>query len=152
MSKILYLGSVVAFEEKRAWILALVAVAGWAAYVMVVLGRAGGGPLADVAYAGPLLTTIGAAIVTSIVLNIVVSIVSPEGANQKDQRDREIHRVGEHIGQSFVIVGGVAALAMALADWDQFWIANVIYLCFVLSAVVGSAAKIVAYRRGFQSW
>ncbi|MFD2762840.1 hypothetical protein [Micromonospora eburnea] len=41
---------------------------------------------------------------------------------------------------------------MALADRDQFWIANVIYLGFVLSAVVGSAAKIVAYRRGFQSW
>ena len=32
------------------------------------------------------------------------------------------------------------------------WIANVIYLCFTLSAVVGSVAKIVAYRRGFQSW
>jgi hypothetical protein len=142
----------VAFEEKRAWIMALVAVAGYAAYVLVVLGRADGDPLADVSYAGPLLATVAAAIVTSIALNILVSIVSPEGANEKDQRDREIHRLGEYIGQSFVIVGGVAALAMALADWDQFWIANVIYLCFVLSAVVGSVAKIVAYRRGFQSW
>ncbi|WP_446218634.1 hypothetical protein [Micromonospora sp. IBHARD004] len=141
-----------AFEEKRAWIMALVAVAGYAAYVLVVLGRADGDPLADVSYAGPLLATVAAAIVASIALNILVSIVSPEGANEKDQRDREIHRLGEYIGQSFVIVGGVAALAMALADWDQFWIANVIYLCFVLSAVVGSVAKIVAYRRGFQSW
>lgn len=141
-----------AFEEKRAWIMALVAVAGYAAYVLVVLGRADGDPLADVSYAGPLLTTVAAAIVASIALNILVSIVSPEGANEKDQRDREIHRRGEYIGQSFVIVGGVAALAMALANWDQFWIANVIYLCFVLSAVVGSVAKIVAYRRGFQTW
>ncbi|WP_405427738.1 hypothetical protein [Micromonospora sp. NBC_00617] len=141
-----------AFEEKRAWIMALVSVAAYGAYVLVVLGRADGDPLADVPYAGPLLTTVAAAIVVSIVLNIVVSIVSPEGANEKDQRDREIHRLGDHIGQSFVIVGGVAALAMALADWDQFWIANVIYLCFTLSAVVGSVAKIVAYRRGFQSW
>lgn len=141
-----------AFEEKRAWIMALVAVAGYAAYALVVLGRADGDPLADVSYAGPLLTTVAAAIVASIALNILVSIVSPEGANEKDQRDREIHRRGEYIGQSFVIVGGVAALAMALANWDQFWIANVIYLCFVLSAVVGSVAKIVAYRRGFQSW
>ncbi|GAA4570108.1 hypothetical protein GCM10023176_28020 [Micromonospora coerulea] len=141
-----------AFEEKRAWIMALVAVAGYAAYVLVVLGRADGEALADVSYTGPLLATVAAAIVASIVLNILVSIVSPEGANEKDQRDREIHRLGEYIGQSFVIVGGVAALAMALAEWDQFWIANVIYLCFVLSAVVGSVAKIVAYRRGFQSW
>jgi hypothetical protein len=42
---------------------------------------------------------------------------------------------------------------MALAEWDHFWIANVIYLTFVLSAVVGSVAKIFAYRQGgFQSW
>jgi hypothetical protein len=30
--------------------------------------------------------------------------------------------------------------------------ANVIYLAFHLSAIFGAAAKIVAYRRGFQSW
>ncbi|MFR9778115.1 hypothetical protein ACL02O_18935 [Micromonospora sp. MS34] len=141
-----------AFEEKRAWIMGLVAIAGYATYASIVLGRAGGDPIADVPYAVPLLATVAGAIVASIALHIAVSIVSPEGANEKDQRDREIHRAGDHIGQSFVVVGGVSALAMALADWDQFWIANVIYLCFVLSAVVGSAAKIVAYRRGFQSW
>ncbi|MGR6317495.1 hypothetical protein Q2K19_05470 [Micromonospora soli] len=141
-----------AFEEKRAWIMGLVAIAGYAAYVIIVLGRADGDRLTDVPYAVPLLATVAAGIVASIVLQTAVSAVSPEGANEKDQRDREIHRIGDHIGQSFVILGGVAALAMALANWDQFWIANVIYLCFVLSAAVGSAAKIVAYRRGFQSW
>ncbi|MFE9694717.1 hypothetical protein [Micromonospora sp. NPDC005806] len=141
-----------AFEEKRAWIMGLVAVAGYAAYVIIVLGRADGEPLTDVHYAAPLLATVAAATVTSIALNIAVSIASPEGANEKDQRDREIHRAGYHIGQSFTVVGGVAALAMALANWDQFWIANVLYLCFMLSAVVASVAKIVAYRRGFQSW
>ncbi|SCG40648.1 hypothetical protein [Micromonospora coxensis] len=141
-----------AFEEKRAWIMAAVAVVAYASYVAVVLGRADGIPLADVPYAAALLWTVGGAIVAAIVLHIVVSIVSPEGANQADQRDREIHRVGEHIGQSFVVVGAVAALGMALARWDHFWIANVVYLGFVLSAVVGSAARIVAYRRGFQTW
>jgi hypothetical protein len=45
-----------------------------------------------------------------------------------------------------------AALAMSLAELDHFWIANVIYLAFVLSAIIGSVAKIFAYRRGFQSW
>lgn len=49
-------------------------------------------------------------------------------------------------------MGGVAALLMAMAEWDHFWIANVIYLAFVLSAMLGSVAKIVAYRRGFQPW
>ena len=41
-----------------------------------------------------------------------------------------------------------AALLMAMAKWDYFWIANVIYLGFVLWAVGGSALKLVAYRRG----
>jgi hypothetical protein len=43
----------------------------------------------------------------------------------------------------------VAALVLAMAEADHFWIANAVYLAFVLSALLGSAAKIVAYRRGF---
>jgi hypothetical protein len=41
---------------------------------------------------------------------------------------------------------------MAMVELDYFWIANVIYLAFHLSAILGAAAKIVAYRRGFQPW
>jgi hypothetical protein len=41
---------------------------------------------------------------------------------------------------------------MALAELDHFWIANAIYLAFVLSTIVASAAKIVAYRKGFRPW
>jgi hypothetical protein len=48
----------------------------------------------------------------------------------------------------FVIAGAAAALGMAIARWDYFWIANVIYLGFVLWAIVGSVVKLVAYRRG----
>ncbi len=41
---------------------------------------------------------------------------------------------------------------MSMAELNHFWIANVIYLAFVLSTLLGSAAKIAAYRRGFQQW
>jgi cell division protein FtsW (lipid II flippase) len=95
---------------------------------------------------------IGAAIAASIVLLIVVAMASPKDADKKDQRDREINRFGEHIGQSFVVIGGVAALVMSMAELDHFWIANAIYLAFALSGILGSVAKIVAYRRGFQQW
>ncbi|WP_344213590.1 hypothetical protein [Kribbella sancticallisti] len=139
-----------AFEEKRAWVMLVVSILGYGVYVAVVLAR--DGALADVDYAAPMLWSIGAAIVVSIVLNILISIVAPEGANEKDQRDREIGRFGDYIGQSFVVIGGVSALLMALAEWDYFWIANAVYLAFVLSAVLGSVAKLFAYRRGFQPW
>ncbi len=142
-----------AFEEKRAWMMLLVTAAAYATYVGVVLGRAAGSPtLTAVPYASTLVWTVAGAILASFALHIAVSTVSPEGANQKDQRDKEIHRLAQYIGQSFLVVGAVAALVMAMAEWDRFWIANVIYLGFVLSSVVGSVAKIVAYRRGFQSW
>ncbi|MEV6400618.1 hypothetical protein AB0M39_38560 [Streptomyces sp. NPDC051907] len=141
-----------AIEEKRAWIMAVVTVCAYAAYLAVILGRADHTPLAEVSYVSTVLWTIAAAIAAAIVLHIAVAIASPEGDNQKDQRDREIGRFGEHIGQSFVVVGGVAAFGMALAELSHFWIANAIYLAFALSAVLGSVAKIVAYRRGFFPW
>lgn len=67
-----------------------------------------------------LLWTIAAAIATAIVLDIVVAIAAPEGANKKDQRDREIGRFGEYVGHSFVVIGGVAALGMSLATGGAF--------------------------------
>jgi hypothetical protein len=105
-----------------------------------------------VPYAGALLWSVAGAVAVSIALTVVVSAVWPDGANERDQRDREIHRLGQYFGQAFLVAGGVAALGMALADWDTFWIANVLYLGFVLSAVVGSIAELVAYRGGFQGW
>ena len=39
-------------------------------------------------------------------------------------------------------------LAIILGRVDYFWIANVIYLGFVLWAVAGSVLKLLAYRRG----
>lgn len=140
-----------AYEEKRAWIMLVVSVCAYAAYLIIVVGRAGPTPLADVSYVSPLLWSVGVAIAVQIVLSIIAGIGSPKD-RRRDQRDREISRLSEYIGQSFVVIGGVAALLMALAELDYFWIANVIYLTFVLSATLGSTAKISAYRRGFQSW
>ncbi|MFM9920052.1 hypothetical protein [Lacisediminihabitans sp. H27-G8] len=139
-------------SEKRAWIMVLVTTVAYASYLVIVLGRVGGGALQDAPYAWTLIWSIGGAIVASIVLDILSSFFAPKGAAEKDQRDREINRLGDYIGQSFLIVGAVTALWLALIEVAPFWIANAIYLGFVLSAIVGSVAKIIAYRRGFQTW
>jgi hypothetical protein len=39
-----------------------------------------------------------------------------------------------------------------MAEVPHFWIANAVYLAFTLSAILGSVARIFAYRRGFQPW
>lgn len=142
-----------AFEEKGAWLMIVISVGAYAIYVATVLSRAGDGPLADVAYVGILLWTIGGAIVAGIVAHGAMAVAGGHGADRTDERDREINRVGERIGHSFVIVGAVAALVMAIAELRYFWIANAVYLAFVLSSVLSSLAKIVAYRKGgFQTW
>jgi hypothetical protein len=137
-----------AFDEKRAWIMVVTTIGAYTAYLVAVLGRADHGPLTQAPYVAALLWSVGGAIAASIVLQIVVTTASPRGAGKKDQRDREIGRFGDHIGQSFVVLGGAAALCMSMAAVDRFWISNEIYLGFVLSSLLGSTAKVVAYRRG----
>jgi len=136
-------------EEKRAWVSAVVTVVAYTAYVLIILGRAENTPITEVAYISTLFWSIGASILASIVLHIAVSIGPLEDACKADQRDRQINRFGDYVGQWFVILGGIAVLGMAMAELNHFWIANVVYLAFVLSALLGCVTKIIGYRLGF---
>lgn len=142
----------VTVEEKRAWSMLVVAVASYAAYLWVVLSRPAAVPLTRAPYVEALLWSVGLAIAASISAHIVIAAFSPREANVKDQRDREIHRFGEYVGQSLVVIGAVAGLVLAMAEAAPFWIANCIYLAFVLSPVLGSAVKVISYRFGFHPW
>jgi hypothetical protein len=142
----------VAHQEKRAWIMLVVTMAAYAGYTATVLSRAGGQPLPRVPYAAALLWTVGAAILASIVAEMSLGVVNPRASRLKDARDRQIGRLGDYVGSSFVVIGAAAAMFMAMAGWDRFWIANVIYLCFSLSAILGSVTKIIAYRKTFPQW
>ena len=139
------------YEEKAAWVQGITAVLGYGVYVVIVLSRAAGGPLVDAPYVDAMLWTIGAAIVAAIIAGIFVGIGS-RGRTTKDQRDREIYRRGEYAGQSFVVIGALGALILAMLETDWFWIANLLYLCFVLSAILGWIFKAVVYRRGLPEW
>ena len=141
-----------AFREKIAWLMAVVTTGVYVAYLATILRRAENIPLTEVPYVATLLWAIGAYVVAAIVAYILVAISAPKDIGRQDERDREINRRGEYIGQFFVVAGAVAALAMSMAELDHFWIANVIYLAFGLSALLGYFAKIAAYRRGFQQW
>lgn len=140
------------FNEKSTWIMALVTAGAYAVYVAIILGRAEHTPVTEVSYVMTLFWTIGIVVVAAIGGHVAVAIVAPGDAGKEDQRDREINRYGDYIGLWCVAVGAVAALGMSLAELSHFWIANVIYLALVLSTLLGSAVKIVAYRKGFHRW
>lgn len=137
-------------EEKRAWIRLAVSVVAYSVYASIVLSRLDGRALADVPYAAALLWVVVGGIVASIVAETALGVLNR--SRTKDVRDREIGRLGDLTGQSFVIIGAVAAMLMAMAEWDRFWIANVIYLCFTLSAVLGGITKVIVYRRSLPQW
>jgi len=136
-------------EERRSWVYLVVAVVGYGVYLATVLTKAASAPLVDTDYVPAMLFTIGAAIVVGIVVNIAVGIFTPRLDQTKDVRDRDIGQLGDRVGQAFLVVGGVTALLLAITEAPYFYIANVVYLCFVLSAVLGAVTKVVVYRRGF---
>ena len=140
------------FEEKYTWVLGLLAAATYAVYVAVMIPRLSLTPISEVPYIDAMLWAIGGSIVVSIVITIILGIFSPKTAGKKDARDREISRHGEYVGQSLVVLGALAAMVLAWLEVDWFWIANAIYLAFVLSAILGFITKIVGYRAGLPRW
>ena len=137
-------------EERNAWTMLAVSVVGLVVYLTLVLVNLDGGPLVDVDYQPMMLWVIGVSIAVGITAGIVNGIVvNVAGESDKpDQRDKEIARFSTHVGQAFLVIGGSAALLMAMAEWEWFWIANVLYLGFALSGILEGTTKVVTYRRG----
>jgi hypothetical protein len=137
------------YEEKGQWVYLAATTIAYAAYVIVVLGQAGTAPLPQVDYQPILLWTVGGAIAGSIIGRIAIEIVRPSESYRGDVRDRDIGRFGEYVAGMVLGIGMVGPFVLAMMEADHFWIANAIYLVFVVQAVVGAVIKLVAYRRGF---
>jgi hypothetical protein len=138
----------VSYEEKGIWVYLVTSAAAYAVYLAIIAGRLAGTPAAEVPYVSVLLWTAGASIVANMVGRVLVETASPSDSRRADVRDRDVSRFGEYASRWFLVASAAAGLVMAMARWDYFWIANVIYLGFVLWAVGGSILKLVAYRRG----
>jgi len=138
----------VSYEEKGTWVYLVTSAGAYVAYLAIMLGRVASTPVAQVPYIAVLLWTGGASIVANMAGRMLVETARPGDSRQADVRDKEIYRFGEYASRWFLVAGAAAALVMAMAKVDYFWIANVIYLGFVLWAVAGSVLKLVAYRRG----
>ena len=138
------------YEERRIWVYLVTSAGAYGVYLVIVVGRVLHTPVAQVPYGWPLLWTSVASMIASMVGLMLVETARPSDSYRSDVRDKDISRFGEHTSRWFVIAGAGAAFGMAVARWDYFWIANVIYLGFVLWAIVGSVLKLVAYRRGLR--
>jgi len=140
------------YEERNKWSALVVAFITTVAYVVVVVQTAGDQPLATVEWWPIMAWTIGISVLGSIVVSvlwgIIAGIFDPDGVGTSDQRDRDISRMGDRVGSSFMIMGGLGVIVLCALEADTFWIANVMFLSFALSAIVGGTASVIAYRRG----
>jgi hypothetical protein len=144
------------YEERGQWVYLVTIVLTYAGYVAIILGKAAGTAPADIDYVPAMVGAIGAGIVLAIVGRIVVEIaggIAAERAGHEDRhepdvRDRDIGRFGEYFAGTVLGIGMVVPFILALTEVEYFWIANAMYLVFVLAALAGAAVKLVAYRRG----
>jgi hypothetical protein len=152
------------FEEKMTWVYAVVSAAVPTVYFTRILGQVGDSSVADIDYQWSLLVAIGVSIVLTIGGAILTAIGTAIGGaisaevvgkepvvdiDLKDQRDIDINRRGDLAAYYVTSVGVVGVLALAMLEYEHFWIANALYLSFVVAALVSSGVKLAAYRRGF---
>lgn len=137
------------FEEKGNWLYAVLAVVVPSIYFATILSQLPTTPVAEIAYQQSLLAVVGATVVLAIVGMIVIGMASPEDAAKADQRDREINRHGEYVGGIVLATGMIVPFGLALGEFHQFWIANAMYVAFVMGTLSATVVKLVAYRRGF---
>ena len=137
------------FEEKSQWAYGFASLVVPAIY-LVWLARqiADAAEVSDISYVRTLLWAIGAGIIVNMVGNSFVRGSNLAEADKRDRRDREIRVRGD--AASFIVFSilVVAPFVLAMRDVETFWIANSIYVAYVLTAIVGVVVKAVLYRKG----
>jgi hypothetical protein len=140
------------FLEKSNWVVLVVGVPTIIAYLVVIAPQVLSRPIADVSWVQPMILTIIGFVVANVVGNVVAAASDPGEADKSDERDREIDRVGERVGNWLIIAGSIVALVLAMARADHFWIANALFLGGIAGALLSSITKIAAYHGSFQRW
>jgi hypothetical protein len=137
------------FEQKNHLAYGLTSLIVLVAYLVWLLRQIQESPVEDIAYLGALLWAFGIGIVLNMILGGIARGTTPAEADKKDIRDREINRHGDAVGFYVFSIAVSGPLVLAMVGADQFWIANSLYVAYALTAVIGSAVKLVAYRRGW---
>ncbi len=140
------------YEEKVAWAGLIVSIIHFTVYLSVVLSRATQTPMPQTPYVDAMLWSIGAAVVVMIIVSIVVAITTGKDGHETDIRDKQIKARAEFTSRGLLIAAALAALIFAMLELDPFWIANVLYLGFFLSALLEAITKIALYRGGVPAW
>lgn len=148
MSNFSYIRDGMGYKERGTWIELVVAAGVFLWYLGAMRGRLQASAVTEVAFQGPMIRAVIVSIVATIILHILYAVVTGGRDTKEDLRDRQIARFGDWVGMWPLMVGAVGALILALLERDHFWIANAIYVGFVVSSLTSSVARLISYRRG----
>jgi hypothetical protein len=136
-------------RERINWVALVVLPVATLVYLAVVVSRATDAPVTEISWVTPMLWCIASIPLAMIVGSIVLSIVTKDVPGRADVRDLEIYRLGQTIELHVISLGTMVTIVLCMMRVDPFWTASSVFVIGVLSASIGSVAKIRAYRRGF---
>ena len=141
----------VSYEERGTWVYLVTSAGAYAVYLAIILGRLRSVPVAEVPYVPVLLWTTG----PRLGPRCRVHRGPRRGRDGQSERQPTGRCAGPgrqtgsaNASRWSLVACAVAALVMAMAKVNYFWIANIIYLGFVLWRSPGPTLKLVVYRRG----
>ena len=136
------------FEEKSVIVTTIAMAIAYGLYFTVVTRWALTTPAPDITYQPLMVLTVVLLVVMLVVGQVAIAVSKPAEAGERDERDRLIDLRGGNLGGYVLAVGVFLALVLAMVRVDQFYIANVLLLWWVLAELTSGVAKIVLYRRG----
>lgn len=139
------------YAERNIWVQLIAAVVVFGVYGVLLAGMWRGGPPEGPDWIWAMVWTVGGGIALSIVGSVVWNIAvgirrGPD--TQMDERDREISHISDRVGQAFLVIAGLAALIMCAMTAPYFWIAQVLFAGFAISALVSAITSVILYRTG----
>ena len=135
------------FKEKSTVVLLAVFVIVYGAYFAIVLTEAASTPAGQIEYQGLLVGMVIVLVILIAAGHIVIAVASPEEADLEDERDKLIELRGDRAGGIVVTIGALVGLALAMAEAEWFWIAQVLLAGIVVGEVLKFSLMLVTYRR-----
>ena len=127
-------------------------------YLAFMLARIAGTPVDEVSWVLPMIVAMVAVILIIVLGTIATAIATHVRAaargeeaelEEGDVRDKQIELLGRARTTRVTSLGSLAAIVLAMAGADPFWIAHALFLSGLLGATYGAVIMLRSYLAGF---
>jgi len=139
-------GASMSRDEAYNWIFAVVTLIATITYLAILIPRSIGTPVGDVSFVAPLAWI--AAIGMSVGFGVagILHAAWPKEGRVSDERDKEIELIGQYVGSGMVTIGAMAALVLSCFSADRYWVANSLFIGFLLGGLFTALTRAAAYH------